>query len=111
MKLLVHDDSSSLKIVAGEDFPGEGNVLNGIAASASGDMFAAGYHYPNGTSDYQGLIEHYDGKQWRRVSSAQGASYTYLSGITAQSGGEAWAVANTLTATIAESACEIHASE
>src|SRR5438094_691027 len=49
--------------------------------------------------------------QWRRVSIAQGASYTYLSGITAQSGGAAWAVGNTLTATIAESVCEIQVSE
>jgi plastocyanin len=109
--LLLHGNSSGFETVPGEDFPGEGNVLNGIAASGSGDIFAAGYHYPNGTSDYQGLIEHYDGTQWRRVSSAQGDSYTYLSGITAQPGGAAWAVGNTLTATIAESVCEIQVSE
>ena len=109
--LLLHGDSSGFAAVPGEDFPGEGNVLNGIAASGLGDIFAAGYHYPNGTSDYQGLIEHYDGEQWRRVSSAQGASYTYLSGITAQPAGAAWAVGNTLTATIAESVCEIQVSE
>ena len=109
--LLLHGDSSGFAAVPGEDFPGEGNALNGIAASGLGDIFAAGYHYPNGTSDYQGLIEHYDGKQWRRVSSAQGASYTYLSGITAQPAGAAWAVGNTLTATIAESVCEIQVSE
>jgi plastocyanin len=109
--LLLHGDTSGFETVPGEDFPSEGNVLNGIAASGSGDIFAAGYHYPNGTSDYQGLIEHYDGTQWRRVSSAQGASYTYLSGITAQPGGAAWAVGNTLTATIAESVCEIQVSE
>jgi plastocyanin len=42
---------------------------------------------------------------------AQGASYTYLSGITAQPGGAAWAVGNTLTATIAESVCEIQVTE
>jgi len=109
--LLLHGDSSGFETVPGEDFPGEGNVLNGIAASGSGDIFVAGYHYPNGTSDYQGLIEHYDGTQWRRVSSAQGGSYTYLSGITAQPAGAAWAVGNTLTATIAESVCEIQVSE
>ena len=109
--LLLHGDTSGFETVPGEDFPGEGNLLNGIAASGSGDIFAAGYHYPNGTTDYQGLIEHYDGTQWRRVSSAQGTSYTYLSGITAQPGGAAWAVGNTLTATIAESVCEIQVTE
>ena len=109
--LLLHGDSVGFETVPGEDFPGEGNVLNGIAASGSGDIFVAGYHYPNGTNDYQGLIEHYDGEQWRRVSSAQGGSYTYLSGITAQPAGAAWAVGNTLTATIAESVCEIQVSE
>jgi plastocyanin len=109
--LLLHGDSSGFETMPGEDFPGEGNVLNGIAASGLGDIFAAGYHYPNGTSDYQALIEHYDGEQWRRVSSAQGASYTYLSGITAQPAGAAWAVGNTLTGTIAESVCEIQLSE
>ena len=109
--LLLHGDTSGFETVPGEDFPDEGNVLNAIATSGSGDIFAAGYHYPNGTIDYQGLIEHYDGTQWRRVSSAQGDSYTYLSGITAQPGGAAWAVGNTLTATIAESVCEIQVSE
>ena len=109
--LLLHGDSSGFEAAPGEDFPAEGNVLNGIAASGPGDIFAAGYHYPNGTSDYQGLIEHYDGTQWRRVSSVQGGSYTYLSGITAQPAGAAWAVGNTLTATIAESVCEIQVSE
>src|SRR5262249_23413114 len=109
--LLLHGDTSGFEAVPGENFPGEGNVLNGIAASGLGDIFAAGYHYPNGTSDYQGLIEHYDGTQWSRVSSAQGASYTYLSGITAQPGGAAWAVGNTLTTTIAESVCEIQVTE
>jgi hypothetical protein len=109
--LLLHGDSSGFETVPGEDFPGEGNVLNGIASSRPGDIFAAGYHYPNGTSDYQGLIEHYDGEQWRRVSSAQEASYTYLSGITVQPTGTAWAVGNTLTGTIAESICEIQVNE
>ena len=80
-------------------------------ATGPGDIWAAGYHYPSGTSDYQGLIEHYDGKQWRRVSSAQGGSYTYLSGITAWTPGAGWAVGNTLTATIAESICEIQVNE
>ena len=64
-------------------------------AAGPGDVWAAGYHYPIGTSDYQGLIEHYDGKQWRRVSSVQGGSYTYLSGITAWTLGAGWAVGNT----------------
>ena len=109
--LLLHGDESGFAAVPGEDYPGEGNVLLGIAAAEPGDIWAAGYHYPSGTSDYQGLIEHYDGKQWQRVSSVQGGSYTYLSGITAWAPGAAWAVGNTLTATIAESVCEIQVSE
>ena len=109
--LLLHGDDSGFVAVPGEDFPGEGNVLLGIAAARPGDMWVAGYHYPSGTSDYQGLIEHYDGKQWRRVSSAQGGSYTYLAGITAWSPGAGWAVGNTLTGTIAESVCEIQVSD
>jgi plastocyanin len=108
--LLLHGDDSGFVAVPGEDFPGEGNVLLGIAAAGPGDMWVAGYHYPSGTSDYQGLIEHYDGEQWRRVSSAQGGSYTYLAGITAWSPGAGWAVGNTLTTTIAESVCEIEVS-
>src|SRR5262249_39035815 len=108
--LLLHGDESGFQMVPGEDFPAEGNVLNGIAAASAGDIWVAGYHYPSGTTDYQGLIEHYDGKQWQRVSSAQGGSYTYLSGIAAQSGGAAWAVGNTLTSSIAEAICEIQVS-
>jgi len=109
--LLLRGDESGFTALPGEDYSGEGNVLLGIAAAGPGDIWAAGYHYPSGTSDYQGLIEHYDGKQWRRVSSAQGESYTYLSGITAWTPGAGWAVGNTLTATIAESICEIQVSE
>jgi plastocyanin len=109
--LLLHGDSSGFAAVAGEDYPNEGNVLNGIAVSSSGDIWAAGYHYPSGTSDYQGLIEHYDGQQWTRVSSAQGTSYTYLAGITAQAGGASWAVGNTLTTTIVEAVCEIQVGD
>jgi len=109
--LLLHGVGSSLTVFPGEDFPGEGNVLNGIAASAAGDIWAVGYHYPTGTSDYQGLIEHYDGQIWRQVTSAQGGSYTYLSGITAQPSGAGWAVGNTLTTTLAQSICEIQVDD
>jgi plastocyanin len=109
--LLLRGDESGFTALPSEDYSGEGNVLLGIVATGPGDIWAAGYHYPSGTSDYRGLIEHYDGKQWRRVSSAQGGSYTYLSGITAWTPGTAWAVGNTLTATIAESVCEIQVSE
>jgi hypothetical protein len=101
--LFIHGDESGFVTAPGEDFSGEGNVLLGIAAVGPSDIWAAGYHYPSGTSDYQGLTEHYDGKQWKRASSAQGESYTYLAGITAWTPGAAWAVGNTLTATIAES--------
>src|SRR5262249_12033049 len=98
-------------VFPGEDYPGEGNVLNAIAASEAGDIWAGGYHYPSGTTDYQGLIEHYDGQTWQIVSSAQGGSYTYLSGITAQPAGAGWAVGNTLTTTIAQSVCEIQSGD
>ena len=109
--LLLHGDDSGFVAVPGEDFPGEGNVLLGIAAAGPGDMWVAGYHYPSGTSDFQGLIEHYDGEQWSRVSSAQGGTYTYLAGITAWPPGAGWAVGNTLTTTIAESVCEIQVND
>jgi len=109
--LLLNGDVSGFAAVAGEDYPNEGNVLNGIAASGSGDIWAAGYHYPSGTSDYRGLIEHYDGQQWRRVSSVQGTTYTYLAGITAQASGAGWAVGNTLTTTMVESVCEIQVTD
>ncbi len=109
--LFLHRVSDEFVVVPGDDFQGQGNVLLGIAASAPGDIWAAGYHYPTGTTDYQGLIEHYDGQRWQQVSSAQGSSYTYLSGITAQPDGAGWAVGNTLTTTIAESVCEIQVSE
>jgi len=104
--LLIHGDESGFEAVPGEDYPNDGNVLLGIAAARSGDMWVAGYHYPGGSTDYQGFIEHYDGQQWRTVSSVQGDSYTYLAGITAWPSGAGWAVGNTLTSTIAESVCE-----
>jgi hypothetical protein len=69
------------------------NTLSGVAATSSGNAWAVGA-YQQGTV-FQTLIEHWNGTAWRRVPSpnpgGSSASNT-LSGITATSSGNAWAV-------------------
>ncbi|MBO0868039.1 MAG: hypothetical protein J2P15_05695 [Micromonosporaceae bacterium] len=60
-------------------------VLHGVAASASGDVWAVG------TAALQALTEHFDGSKWRVVPSATTGT-TVLYGVTSLGTGDAWAV-------------------
>jgi hypothetical protein len=77
------------------------NILNGIAALSSTNMWAVGYSQtPSGTGKKQSLIEHYNGKQWTIISSPNvGTNDTVLTGITVFSTTNIWVVGYYQTST------------
>jgi hypothetical protein len=62
-----HWDSSGWSQVPVPDVGTGENMLNGVDASASNDVWAVGYAGESGR--YSTLIEHWDGIQWRVVTS------------------------------------------
>ena len=74
-------------------------MLNGADASASDDVWAVGYSGASGK--YKTLIEHWDGNQWRVVTSPNAGTTgdNNLTGVDALSSSNAWAVGFTRTST------------
>lgn len=70
-----------------------GGRLDGLAAQSADDAWAVGTAYPAANSA-QGLIEHWDGRRWTRVSAAGVPGYPFVSllGVAAGSAADAWAV-------------------
>jgi hypothetical protein len=90
--LLLHYNGTGWTEAAGVPRVGTGdNVLTGISAVSSDDVWATGY-YIEGTK-YKTLALHYNGTTWSHVPSPNGADGTnILMGINASSPTNAWAV-------------------
>jgi hypothetical protein len=97
--LIEHYDGTSWTRKIGVSYKKQDNVLNGVAAPSSTNVWAVGCNGP----DYffscdHALIEHYDGTNWKLQTSAappcevQGTSA--LSGVSAASSTSVWAVGN-----------------
>ena len=71
-------------------------VLRAVAATSSGDAWAAGDYLPGGTNGDLTLIEHWNGKAWKVQPSPNGVQPSpngnYLWGVAATSSRNAWAV-------------------
>ena len=70
------------------------NLLTGVAAVASNNVWAVGYTITtDGTNQPdKTLIEHWNGSAWSVVASPTPASNDTLSGVAARSAGDVWAV-------------------
>jgi len=76
----------------------EGNLLTGVAAVSSNDVWAVGLHGPTG--HFKTLVEHWDGSAWKVVPSVDvGAGSNVLIGVAATSPSKVWAVGYTSTGT------------
>lgn len=77
--------------------PNNGNsVLSGIATIAPNDIWAVGYSSPSNKIYSKTLIEHWDGTSWSIVPSPNVPSTSNgLSGVTAISATDIWAVGST----------------
>lgn len=68
------------------------NLLQAVAGSSAGDVWAVGYETGADAQD-QPLIEHWDGTSWRVIPSpVAGSAGGQLTGVTAVSASDAWAV-------------------
>ncbi len=73
--------------------PARDNFLEAVTATSAGNAWAVG-SYGNGTA-IQTLIEHWNGTSWKKVASPDPggqARNNFLTGVTATSAGNAWAV-------------------
>jgi len=82
----------SWSIVASPD-AGLYDELDGVAAISANDVWAVGFITELNGSDNQTLIEHWNGSQWKMVSSPNpGSLRNQLHGVAAISANDVWAV-------------------
>ncbi len=94
-----HWDGSGWSQVPVPDVGTGENMLNGVDASASNDVWAVGYAGVSGR--YSTLIEHWDGTQWRVVTSpnADSTGDSVLTSVDTLGSTNAWAVGSSRTDT------------
>ena len=93
--LIMHWNGSVWKIAASPDRggPASENILTGVAATSASDVWAVGKYYDG--AGFQTLIEHRTGSGWAVVASPNPgghANNNVLTGVTALSSTNAWAV-------------------
>jgi hypothetical protein len=72
------------------------DILYSVAAVSTGDVWAVGYSEATGNSNYQTLIEHYNGWSWNVSASPNVAStFNTLTAVAGDSPSDAWAVGYT----------------
>jgi hypothetical protein len=93
MPMTIHWDGQRWKVVPTPALGGNGNSsLNGLFALAADNIYAVGYQ-PASNGAVLTLVEHWDGKKWAVVPSPnRSATGNLLSGVTANSPTDIWAV-------------------
>jgi hypothetical protein len=89
--LAFHWDGTSWSRVQTPD-PDNGNLLTGVTAISSTNVWAVGYHYAPPTYIAQPLTAHWNGKRWSLVPSPAVTGNTSLLGVSGVSGKDVWAV-------------------
>ncbi len=90
--LIEHWDGTSWNVVSSPNVGSAANLLFGVTAIASNDVWAVGY-YQNDSAAFRTLIEHWDGTSWKVISSPNsGSSNNLLYAITATSANNVLAV-------------------
>ncbi len=91
--LIEHWNGSQWSVVTGPHTGFVQNILNGVAAISANDIWAVGYFFAASTSIWQPLIMHWNGNTWSVVRGPNtGMPYSTLSGVTAASSSDVWAV-------------------
>ena len=91
----------------GEPEPGRLNELRSVAAISTRNAWAVGFYFTN--AKQKTLIEHWNGRAWRRVTSpspSPDSSFQALTGVTALSTTNAWAVGGYNNGTAAQTLIE-----
>ncbi len=93
--LIEHWNGTTWRIVNSPNQGSTTNVLFGITVISADDLWAVGQYVSSKTLNFQTLIEHYDGSTWTIVASPNiKAMGNGLSGVTAVSSHDIWAVGN-----------------
>lgn len=94
--LVEHWNGATWSLVASPDPGATNNILNGVAALASNDVWAVGAY--NTTDALVPLIEHWDGTAWHVVQSAvpQGVQSELFAVARIPGANQLWAVGSTL---------------
>jgi hypothetical protein len=90
--LIEHWNGSQWSVVPSPSRNANTNLLFGVTALSSTSVWAVGYSGDQNTVTYQTLVEHWDGTQWQIVSSPNSGVTTRLSGVSATSPTDVWAV-------------------
>jgi hypothetical protein len=90
-----HWDGQQWQVVTSPDPGGIFDVLNAVTVLSANDVWAVGATDQTVHTEYgqgQNLIEHWNGKKWRIIASSQSPQKLTLTGITAVSPDDVWAV-------------------
>ena len=93
--LIEHWDGSSWTIVPPAAQSTVQAILYGVACTAATDCWSDGFYTSNAaSSNYQTLMEHWDGVSWTLVASpnTNSTQYNYLTAVTCATASECWAV-------------------
>jgi hypothetical protein len=96
--LIEHWNGSAWSVVASPSPSGSADVLNAVAASGAGDVWAVGYQ--NGSAR-QPLIEHWNGSTWSVVPSPSRSAGSVLSAVAVLGHADVWAVGTQPASTLA----------
>jgi hypothetical protein len=89
--LVEHWDGIGWSVIPSPNVGTAQNVLYGVAASATNDIWAGGVYY-NGSAPARTLVEHWNGSSWSVVSSpSPGDSDNELFGVAVASANDVWA--------------------
>jgi hypothetical protein len=91
--LIEHWNGTSWNVVPSPS-PGSGyNMLRGVTAISASNIWAVGYYVNIGTSNFQTIIEHWNGRKWTLIRSPNpGSGGNYLFGISAISERNIWTI-------------------
>jgi hypothetical protein len=92
--LILHWNGTSWRRVTSPGLGTADDYLFGVHVVSANDIWAVG-SYTGGPPVEKTLILHWNGKTWAQVPSPNPGSTNWLYGVTATSGGSAWAVGST----------------
>ncbi|MBF6613969.1 MAG: S-layer homology domain-containing protein [Chloroflexi bacterium] len=90
--LIEHWDGSAWQVVPSPNMLNKGNTLEGMGAIAPDDVWAVGYSLQGSTLDYEPVVEHWDGTQWRIVALPPVEGGGALLGVSGVASTDVWAV-------------------
>jgi hypothetical protein len=91
--LILHWNGGSWSRVGSPNPSSTNDAIFGVGAISSARAWAVGLYFNDRTGAQDTLILHWNGSRWSKVRSpAPGSTYNYLSGVSAVSSTNAWAV-------------------